>query len=163
VDLEEQRRAHELIRGAVRDGLLASAHDVSDGGLGVALSECCIAGAIGARIELAHTGFAPMLFGEGVGGFVVSGTRDAIAEVERRCADAAPFDRIGEVGGDELRIAKADLREAAEAAIERTGAADDVAEALRDRLRDAVTAASLSIPVADLAAAFESGIPATFS
>jgi phosphoribosylformylglycinamidine synthase len=162
IDLEEQGRALKVIRDAVRDGLLASAHDVSEGGLGVALAECCIAGRVGARVELPHTGFAPLVFGEGPGGVVVSATPDAMAELESR-ATATGFFRLGTVGGDRLEIHKADLSEAGEAAIAVEGASDEVAEAFRNRLAEAVSAASLSFPVADLAATFESGIPAKFS
>jgi phosphoribosylformylglycinamidine synthase len=162
LDLEEQGRFLAVLRDAARDGLLASAHDVSEGGLGVALSECCIGGRIGARVELPHTGFAPMVFGEGAGGVVVSGTPEAMAEIERRTATAGFF-RLGTVGGDRLEIHKSDLTEAGEAAIAIEGASDEVAEAFRNRLAESVPAASLSFLVADLATAFESGIPAKFS
>jgi hypothetical protein len=103
-----------------------------------------------------------MVFGEGVGGVVVSGDQESIAELERRAAETGFF-RLGTVGGDTLEVHKSDLTDAGEAAIERIGATDEVAEAFRTRLADAVSAASLSIPVADLVAAFESGIPAKFS
>jgi phosphoribosylformylglycinamidine synthase len=162
LDLEEQGRALAVIRDLARDGLLASAHDVSEGGLGVALSECCIGGQLGARVELPHTGFAPMVFGEGAGGVVVSAPAEAMAEIERRAA-AIGFFRLGAVGGDTLEIWKSDLAEAGEAAIATEGVSDEVAEAFRNRLAEAVSTASLSIPVADLSAAFESGIPAKFS
>jgi phosphoribosylformylglycinamidine synthase subunit PurL len=162
IDLEEQGRALAVIRDLARDGLLASAHDISEGGLGVALSECCIAGRIGARVELPHTGFAPMVFGEGPGGVVISAPAEAMAEIERRAA-AIGFFRLGSVGGDRLEIWKSDLVEAGEAAIALHGVSGEVAEAFRNRLADAVSTASLSFPVADLAVAFESGIPAKFS
>ncbi len=162
IDLEEQGRALKVIRDAARDGLLASAHDISEGGLGVALAECCIAGRVGARVELPHTGFAPLVFGEGAGGVVVSAAPEMMAELERRAA-VVGFFRMGAVGGDRLEIHKSDLTEAGEAAIALEGASDEVADAFRNRLADAVPAASLSFSVADLAAAFESGIPAKFS
>jgi phosphoribosylformylglycinamidine synthase subunit PurL len=162
LDLEEQGRALAVIRDAARDGLFASAHDVSEGGLGVALAECCIAGRIGAHVELPHTGFAPLVFGEGPGGVVVSATPEAMAEIERR-ATPIGFFRLGSVGGDRLEIEKSDLAQAGEAAIALEGASDEVAEAFRNRLAEVVSAASLSFSVADLAATFESGIPAKFS
>jgi phosphoribosylformylglycinamidine synthase len=143
VDLEEHARALAVIRAAVRDGLCTSIHDVSDGGLGVALAECCIAGVVGARVELPDEGFAP-LFGEGPGGFVVSGETAAIDELERRCA-AIGFRRLGSVGGDSLEVAK--LAE----------------EGTFDRRSATGSTATLRLPVARLGAAFESGIPAKFS
>jgi phosphoribosylformylglycinamidine (FGAM) synthase-like enzyme len=162
IDLEEQGRALKVIRDLAREGLLASAHDVSEGGLGVALAECSIAGLIGARVELPHTGFAPLVFGEGAGGVVVSATSEAMREIERR-ATSIGFFPLGAVGGDRLEIHKSDLAQAAEAAIALQRVSDEVAEAVRNRLADGVSAASLSVPVAELAAAFESGIPAKFS
>ncbi len=162
LDLEEQGRALGVIRDAAREGLVASAHDISEGGLGVTLAESCMGGGLGARVELPHTGFAPLVFGEGAGGVVVSGTGAAMAELERRLG-AESFFRLGVVGGDRLEIVKADLTQAGEAALAASGAPEEVAQAFRNRLPDSVPAASLSIPVADLTVAFESGIPAKFS
>ena len=137
VDIEEQGRALALVRGIVREGLVASAHDVSDGGLGVALAECCVAGAIGARIELANSGFAPMFFGEGPGGVIVSGAPESIAVLHEQAAGIG-FLPLGTVGGDALEIRKT-WPEGTD------------------------PAASLAIPVVDLATAYETGIPAKFS
>ena len=44
VDIAAAAAAHALVRHAVRAGMLASAHDIADGGLAVALAECCLAG-----------------------------------------------------------------------------------------------------------------------
>jgi phosphoribosylformylglycinamidine (FGAM) synthase-like enzyme len=136
-DIEEHGRALALVRDIVREGLVASAHDVSDGGLGVALAESCIAGAIGARIELDNSGFAPMFFGEGPGGVIVSGPAESIAGLRERAAGIG-FLALGTVGGERLEV--------------------------RKRWPDrADSAASLAIPVVDLATAYETGIPAKFS
>ena len=51
-DVPAIRAAQSLVREAVRAGPLASAHDIAEGGLAVALAECCLAGGLGARIEL---------------------------------------------------------------------------------------------------------------
>jgi phosphoribosylformylglycinamidine synthase subunit PurL len=99
-DLGELRAVHAAIRQAVRSGALHSAHDVAEGGLAVALAECCVAGGIGAELEIDGAGDA-LLFGEGPGAFVVSGPRDAFA------AFGSAVTVIGVVGGDELRIAGA--------------------------------------------------------
>jgi phosphoribosylformylglycinamidine (FGAM) synthase-like enzyme len=101
VDAAAVRSAQEAVRDAVRGGSLASAHDIAEGGLAVALAECCLAGGIGAEVALEPEGDAlGTLFGEGVGGFVVSGGGDALAALARR----APVMRLGRVGGDALRI-----------------------------------------------------------
>jgi len=101
VDLQAQAEALVRLRRAVREGRLATAHDVSEGGLACALAECCIEGRVGARVVLPGLdGGSPEagLFGEGPGGVVVAGPRDAIESLERAVV-------IGEVGGDELEIA----------------------------------------------------------
>jgi phosphoribosylformylglycinamidine synthase len=68
-------------------------HDIAEGGLAVALAEACVAGGVGARVELPED-FE--LFGEAPGrAFVVSGTEAAL-EGHRL---------IGRVGGSELEIA----------------------------------------------------------
>jgi phosphoribosylformylglycinamidine synthase subunit PurL len=90
VDLGEVGAAVAFVRDAVRGGHLASAHDVSDGGIACAVAECAIAGRVGARVDLdplvelrGGSGEA-CLFGEGPGGFVVSGTPDSLTALARR-------------------------------------------------------------------------------
>jgi phosphoribosylformylglycinamidine synthase len=104
VDLKAQRAALELVRLAVREGHVVSAHDVSEGGLACALAECCIAGGVGARVELGWNGLAPTLFGEGPGGVLVSGPAAGIEEI-RAVAGDVPVVKLGETGGDALVIA----------------------------------------------------------
>ncbi len=87
------RDAHSAVRDGVRSGALHSAHDIAEGGLAVALAECCLASGIGAEVELAED-FE--LFGEAPGrAFVVSGPSEELAR----------FQVIGRVGGDSLEIA----------------------------------------------------------
>jgi phosphoribosylformylglycinamidine synthase subunit PurL len=94
-DLGELAALHAAVRGEVRSGALSSAHDVAEGGVAVALAEACIAGGIGARVDL--DGVAR--FAEGPGAFVVSAPREALAAL------GAAARVIGEVGGDTLDIA----------------------------------------------------------
>jgi phosphoribosylformylglycinamidine synthase subunit PurL len=109
VDLAAQASALAALREAVRAGGLATVHDISEGGLAVALAECCIEGGLGAAIRLGGDeavsgGEAPgggdadaALFGEGPGGVVIAGPREAV--------EAVPGARvIGEVGRDALEI-----------------------------------------------------------
>ena len=98
-DLGELRTLHAAIRQAVRSGALRSAHDVAEGGVAVALAECCVASGHGAEVTV--EGAEAALFGEGPGAFVVSGRHDAFAAF----GEAATV--IGVVGGDELRIGDA--------------------------------------------------------
>jgi phosphoribosylformylglycinamidine synthase len=81
------------VRLGVRSGELRSAHDIAEGGIAVALAECCIAGGIGARVVL--DGDSEGLFAESPGcGFIVSGQESALAGMRI----------IGRVGGDALEI-----------------------------------------------------------
>jgi phosphoribosylformylglycinamidine synthase len=95
-DLGEITVLHAAVRRAVRSGSLRSAHDVAEGGLLVALAECCIAGGRGVRVELA--GEEAALFGEGPGAFVVSGPASSFA------AFGAAARVIGSVGGESLDL-----------------------------------------------------------
>jgi phosphoribosylformylglycinamidine synthase subunit PurL len=117
VDLAAQAEALVALRAAVRAGGLMTVHDVAEGGVAVALAECCIEGGIGARVD--GLGAAPeALFGEGPGGVVVAGPPEAVEAV-------AGARVIGTVGGAALEIEGAlsvpveDLRETYEAAIPR--------------------------------------------
>jgi phosphoribosylformylglycinamidine synthase subunit PurL len=99
VDLVEQAAALAALREAIRGGEFPTAHDISEGGLACALAECCIEGAVGARVELPVADDAA-LFGEGPGGVVIAGPRAAVEAVPGAVV-------IGEVGGDSLEIAGA--------------------------------------------------------
>jgi phosphoribosylformylglycinamidine synthase len=105
-DFAAVKRAQDAVRDAVRAGDLASAHDMAEGGFLVAIAECCLAGDIGARLDFpdsdgaSYADMEPYLFGEAVGGFIVSGTREAI----ERLAERVPTDIFGSVGGEALTI-----------------------------------------------------------
>ncbi len=121
IDIDAVAAAQAAVREAVRAGTLASAHDIAEGGLAVALAECCLAGEHGARVrfeedlfgaaspgatgrELDWSGIsaatAATLFGEGSGGFVVSGDGAALEALSARTA----VKPIGTVGEQVLRI-----------------------------------------------------------
>jgi phosphoribosylformylglycinamidine synthase len=109
IDLEREVAVQQAALAAARAGLLASAHDCSDGGLAVTLAESCILGAVGliAPIDLPARPEG-VLFGEAASRIVVS-TRPE--HVERVLAIAAergvPASVLGTVGGDALRIGSA--------------------------------------------------------
>jgi phosphoribosylformylglycinamidine synthase len=73
LDLDVERAVQAFVREAARRGLLRSAHDCSEGGLAVALAECCIAGGVGFVSDAPLSGqLAAALFGESQSRFVVS-------------------------------------------------------------------------------------------
>jgi phosphoribosylformylglycinamidine synthase subunit PurL len=93
IDPTAVRAAHDAVREGIRTAVFHSAHDISEGGVAVALAECCFAGGVGATVQLPE-GIDP--FAEAPGrAFVVSGPPSALAG----------FTVIGEVGGDALEIA----------------------------------------------------------
>jgi phosphoribosylformylglycinamidine synthase len=104
-DITSVAAACEIVRDAVRAGKLSTAHDVSDGGLAVAIAECAIAGNVGCETNIEHLrerGAQPeeALFGEGPGGFLVSGDRAVLEELGAVL--------IGTVGGDQIAIGAGD-------------------------------------------------------
>ncbi|MGH2838508.1 MAG: AIR synthase-related protein, partial [Thermoleophilaceae bacterium] len=100
IDLAAHAAALDAIRAAVRSGTVATAHDVSEGGLACALAEAAIPGGIGAKVEL-DDGFP--LFGEGPGGVLLAGPREDIEQLEETLQPHG-FRIIGEAGGDRLDI-----------------------------------------------------------
>jgi phosphoribosylformylglycinamidine synthase len=114
IDLEAVVATQRLVREAVRDALIASAHDIAEGGVAVALAECCLAGdGLGARVRLDGADLE-RLFGECSGAFVVSGAEAAL----RSLAQATGVEVIGTVEGgalvvgEQIDISLAELREA---------------------------------------------------
>jgi phosphoribosylformylglycinamidine synthase len=106
VDLEAERRLIELLLSLAERRLLSSAHDVSDGGLAVALAECAMRGCIGAEIEsVPDARVSAFLFGESSGRAVVTVAPEGQAAVEDAAGEAGVrFTRLGGVGGRSLRI-----------------------------------------------------------
>ena len=100
VDVEAVIAAQAAVREAVRAGALSSAHDIAEGGVAVALAECCLAGGIGARVRLEDSN-PETLFGEGPGGFLVSGPED---ELKRSFEGRTRLRRLGVVEGESLSI-----------------------------------------------------------
>ncbi|MGA2751321.1 MAG: phosphoribosylformylglycinamidine synthase subunit PurL [Verrucomicrobiota bacterium] len=117
-DLEKERGLHHALRGFIACGLIKSAHDCSEGGLGVALAESCLSrqiarhtpGLIGAQIDLsfALAGDArldALLFGETQSRVIVSAAPfDVVKIVERAKILGVPAAKIGTVGGAQLSV-----------------------------------------------------------
>jgi phosphoribosylformylglycinamidine synthase subunit PurL len=107
VDLEHEKRLADLLVEGVAAGAIATAHDTADGGLAVALAECCFAGPaqVGARVELSDS-LRPdaLLFGESTGR-VIAAAADAEPILALAARHGVSARRIGTTGGDRLQIA----------------------------------------------------------
>jgi len=109
VDLAHEIKVQNAVRDLIREGLVQSAHDCSEGGLAVALAESCFnpERLFGADIALnaGDTPAAAVLFNECQSRILISVTPEnldkAIAML-RECD--VPFQQLGKVGGDELQI-----------------------------------------------------------
>jgi len=104
-DVAAVAAACATVREAVRAGRLSSAHDASDGGLACALAECAIDSGLGCQVDLQRLrerGCSPeeALFGEGSGGFLLSGDRVALEELGATL--------LGQVGGTAIEVAAGD-------------------------------------------------------
>ncbi len=110
IDLDLESRVQRLVLDAHARGLLTAAHDCADGGLAVALAECCIAAEAG--LDAAALDLGPRLdaalFGEAQSRFVV-GTRDADALLALAAEAGVPAVVLGAVGGDRLRLGPVDV------------------------------------------------------
>jgi phosphoribosylformylglycinamidine synthase II len=100
IDIQAVRAAQIAVRDAAREGLLSSAHDIAEGGVAVALAECCLAGDVGASVELSAEQPLTALFGEGPGGFLLSGAEARLEQLAERMQVLV----IGVVGGSSLTV-----------------------------------------------------------
>ncbi|HEY0628641.1 MAG TPA: phosphoribosylformylglycinamidine synthase subunit PurL [Sphingomicrobium sp.] len=99
LDLEVERRAGQLVRDLIADGLVSAVHDISDGGALVAIAEMALAGGVGAELTLPNVpNPAAVLFGEDQGRYLVATTdpQSVIAKATAGNIFAAP---IGTTGG----------------------------------------------------------------
>jgi phosphoribosylformylglycinamidine synthase subunit PurL len=105
VDLEHERRAGDFLRPLIADATIASAHDLSSGGLALALAEMALASGIGATINTPPALPVPAFFGEDQGRYLISLPAervDALMQSANQAGlNAAP---IGTTGGKELKL-----------------------------------------------------------
>jgi phosphoribosylformylglycinamidine synthase len=118
IDLLHEIKVQNAVRNLIQAGLVKSAHDCSEGGLAVALAECCFnpeklfgtqidcsQGPVGNRENTSHSDVATALFNESQSRIVVS-----VAPIDLDNATnvlrerEVPFQQLGTVGGDKLQI-----------------------------------------------------------
>ena len=110
IDLALEKKVQDACLRLIEAGLLASAHDCSEGGLAVAIAEWCFSSlgrdALGAEIVLTSHGLSPeaLLFSESPSRIVVSFAPHHLENVKAATGDC-PFSVIGKVRGDNLIVA----------------------------------------------------------
>jgi len=111
LNLERERAVQEVALKAIERGLVRSAHDCSEGGLAVALAECCLSapeGTFGAEIILEQQGLRrdSLLFGESQSRIVLSVKPGDVEAVKTLAAASdVPVSVLGSVGGPRLTVA----------------------------------------------------------
>jgi phosphoribosylformylglycinamidine synthase len=108
VDLAAEKRNGDVVRGMIRAGTATAAHDLSDGGLLVALAEMAISSGIGAQLLSAPAAIVPHAwwFGEDQARYIVTVPAEEAGRVLAKMRGAGvPCARIGTTGGDAIAIA----------------------------------------------------------
>ncbi|HYR22106.1 MAG TPA: phosphoribosylformylglycinamidine synthase subunit PurL [Chthoniobacterales bacterium] len=126
VDLAQEIEIQNAVRGLIREGLVKSAHDCSEGGLAVALAECCFnpTRLYGVEVDLSDCGGSrpgcagetpatteEVLFNESQSRIVISvapGNVEKTMSILRELE--VPFHQLGKVGGEELHIQVSDQK-----------------------------------------------------
>jgi phosphoribosylformylglycinamidine synthase subunit PurL len=108
VDLVAEKRNGDVVRGMIHAGTATSVHDVSDGGLLIALAEMAISGSLGAQLLAAPESIVPHAywFGEDQARYIVTVAAEQAGLVLAKMKGAGvPCARIGTTGGDAITIA----------------------------------------------------------
>lgn len=110
IDFLKEEKTLNVVKDAIRKGLVKAVHDISKGGVMVALAEMCISGGIGASIDCSKIPshdlrIDELLFSETHSRFIMEADGTHIDELSRMMRDSdVVFSVIGRVGGDELEI-----------------------------------------------------------
>ncbi|NLE72830.1 MAG: phosphoribosylformylglycinamidine synthase subunit PurL, partial [Actinomycetales bacterium] len=136
VDLAAERALAQVLVGAVRDGLVDAAHDLSEGGLAVALVEACVRYGVGAEVDLEALC-----------------ARDGVTPFEALFAESAARALVAVPRTEEVRFADVCTGRGVPAL--RIGTTDDEADALAVR-------GLFAVPLAELAAARDATLPRHF-
>jgi len=106
IDLATERRLQKAVLGAIQQGLVASAHDLSEGGLAVALAECGFENGLGARVNWStHLRPDLALFSESQSRILLTAKPDKADQLAAYlAAQEVRAENIGTVGGDRLVV-----------------------------------------------------------
>ncbi len=106
VDFDAEKALADILTTASRDGLIAAAHDVSDGGVAQTLVESCLRGGLGAQVSVPEY-LSPFVFlySESAGRAVVAVPESEEERFAELCASREfPHTKLGVVTGDELDV-----------------------------------------------------------
>ena len=112
LDLDEESRVQEVVRSAIADGVIRTAHDCSEGGLAVALAEMAIVSGIGVMVESEPPRGAlgrvdEQWFGEAPSRILIAGRAEDLARLTRRCREAGvAMTRLGTAGGEGIVLGR---------------------------------------------------------
>ncbi len=111
LDFDLEVPLHDTLRALIGAGLINSSHDLSEGGLAVALAESCFSGesTIGCEVNIDLEGFGfradSVLFGESQSRAIISLSPDRLKEAEKLAnKNKVKFTLIGKVGGENIKI-----------------------------------------------------------
>ena len=129
IDLNKEAAVQKLVLDAIRKGLVHSAHDLSEGGLGVALAESCFQAEIGAQVDL-ESALRPdvLLFSESQSRILLSTSQENAQAILALAAERGVFAQaIGTTGGKSL-VVKVNGKEAVNTSVQ------EVKEAWKDAI-----------------------------
>jgi len=105
IDLYQERQIGDFMRSLIQDNLVTACHDVSDGGLLIALVEMALAGNIGCKINISDAPLHGFLFGEDQGRYVFTMETSNLNMVhERAKQDNVLLDHLGQTHGQEISL-----------------------------------------------------------
>src|SRR5262249_6225470 len=106
VDLAAERRNGDFVRELIVEGVVTAVHDISDGGLLVAIAEMAMASGIGAELARAPSAAHAFWFGEDQARYVLTAATANAARIEARArAAGVPVRTLGITGSDALTLA----------------------------------------------------------
>ncbi len=107
VDLKIEKRNGDFVRNLIQTGHVTAVHDLSDGGLLVALTEMAMASKIGAALDIPPEGIPPhaFWFGEDQARYVITAKLPGLPKIEAQAAKSGvPLRRVGITGGRQLTL-----------------------------------------------------------